>query len=199
MARTAPAAARLLWILASVLALLLFLPPAGAAESGIFCTSGHLSREAAGEQPGLYLNANFSINLPTIAEETLKRGVALYFVSEFELKKKRWYWADREIASDTHSARLSYSLLTRKYHLGGGGLSLSFGSLPEALSILGSIRQWKVAEPRAIAGSFQDYSARVRLRLDRSRLPRPLQLGANDWDLTSDWVSIPISPAVVSP
>ncbi len=191
----AAAAACLLWLLLALSAA----PAAFAAESGIFYSSGTLSREAPGDAPGLYLNASFSINLPSQAEESLKRGVALYFVTEFSLSRKRWYWSNRDLASASFTKRLTYSLLTRKYHVGGDGLSLSFATLEEALSTLTSVRSWRVADASAIGNDFQSCTAQLRLSLDKNRLPRPLQLGASDWDVTSDWVTVPISPAVAAP
>ena len=170
MANIASVLQRFLFILAAALTAAAWPTASRAVEAGIFYTSGNLTKEAPGETPGLYLNANFALHLPTQAEESLKRGVALYFVTEFELTKKRWYWTDKEVASASTTKRLTYSLLTRKYHLGGNGLSLSFSSLQDALSTLAAIRHWNVAGPRTISGSFQDYSARLRFRLDRGRL-----------------------------
>jgi hypothetical protein len=43
---------------------------------------------------GWLLNANFSITLPAGLENALKKGVTLYFVSEFMLTRGRWYWFD---------------------------------------------------------------------------------------------------------
>ena len=173
--------------------------PAWADEDWIFFTNGTLSKEAPGDAPGLYINASFAMNLPSAVSESLLRGVALYFVTEFQLTQRRWYWKDKTVASASSTKRLSYSLLTRKYYIGGAGLSLSFASLEEALSVLSNIRRWAVAPPDAITGDFQDYQASLRLYLDRNRLPRPLQLGISDWEMTSDWISLPISPSVVAP
>lgn len=170
-----------------------------AEENSIFYTSGSVSKEAPGDSPGVYVNASFTIHLPTAVEESLRRGVSLYFTTEFSLLQKRWYWTDKNIASRSIRRKLSYSLLTRKYFLGGEGLSQSFASLEEALSVLGSVRHWRVASPRAVSGPFQDYSARIRIQLDKSRLPRPLQISSTDWDMTSGWVSLPISPTVTAP
>ncbi|MDQ3214775.1 MAG: DUF4390 domain-containing protein, partial [Pseudomonadota bacterium] len=94
----------------------------------------------------LLLNATFEFELPQALEEAVQKGIALYFNIEFELFRKRWYWLDRRVAASTLTYRLSYSPLTRQYRLGRGGLSQSFESPEEALSLLKSVRNWKVAE-----------------------------------------------------
>lgn len=189
----------ILLLFAAILAVGLGGTSALAAEESVFFTGGGVSKEAPGDSPGTYVNATFTMHLPTQAAESLQRGVSLYFTTEFELSQKRWYWKDKGVVSASYTRRLSYSLLTRKYHLGGGGLSQSFATLDEALTVLGSVRRWRVAGSSAVSGHFQDYSARIRVELDKSRLPRPLQFGTSDWDMTSDWVQLPISPTAVSP
>ena len=96
----------------------------------------------------LLLNATFEFELPQALEEAVQKGIALYFNIEFELFRKRWYWFDRRVASSTLTYRLSYSPLTRQYRLARGGLSQSFESLDEALALLKSVRNWKVAEKK---------------------------------------------------
>lgn len=174
-------------------------PAALAAEESVFFTEGGVTKEAPGDPAGTYVNASFTMHLPTAVAESLHRGVSLYFNTEFTLAKKRWYWKDRPVVNVSMNRRLSYSLLTRKYHLGGDGLSQSFATLDEALTVLSSIRRWKVAPPNAISGDFQDYTATIRLWLDKSRLPRPLQFGSSDWDMDSDRITLPVSPSLGLP
>ena len=180
-------------------AILLFSAPAIAAEESVFFTGGGVSKEAPGDPAGIYVNAAFTMHLPTSVSESLHRGISLYFNTEFSLAKRRWYWKARPVITASITRRLSYSLLTHKYHLGGDGLSQSFSTLDEALAVLSSVRRWKVAPPNAISGDFQDYTATICLSLDKSRLPKPLQFSSSDWDMTSDWAAIPISPSVASP
>jgi Domain of unknown function (DUF4390) len=143
----------------------------------------------------IVLNATFEFELPQALEEAVQKGIALYFNIEFELFRKRWYWFDRRVASETLTYRLSYSPLTRQYRLARGGLSQPFDSLEEALALVKSVRNWRVAD-RAQLSSRDDHDAQVRMRLDVSQLPKPFQVNAitsREWNLASDWREIQVT------
>jgi hypothetical protein len=147
----------------------------------------------------LLLNATFEFELPQALEDAVQKGIALYFNIEFELFRKRWYWFDRRVASSTLTYRLSYSPLTRQYRLARGGLSQSFESLDEALALLKSVRNWKVAE-KSVLSPRDEYSAQVRMRLDVTQLPKPFQVNAitsREWTLTSDWREVPVTAELI--
>ena len=85
--------------------------------------------------------------------------------------------------------KLSFHALTRQYRLSFGALSQNFDNLSEALAVIGRVRyspavRYQEVDPGRI------YTAALRLRLDTSQLPKPLQidaLGSSDWNLSSDW------------
>jgi len=156
--------------------------PAGAAE--IQVKSAELS---AGEEAWL-LDAEFHIELGPRLEEVVSHGVALYFVTEFELSKPRWYWIDERVTGRTQTWRLAYNALTRQYRLSAGALHQSFATLDEALNVLARVRSWAVAE-KALVKPGEPYNAALRLRLDLSQLPKPFQvtaIGNKDWNLTAE-------------
>lgn len=147
----------------------------------------------------LLLNATFEFELPQALEEAVQKGIALYFNIEFELFRKRWYWFDRKVASSTLTYRLSYSPLTRQYRLARGGLSQSFESLDEALALLKSVRNWKVAD-KSVLNPRDEYDAQVRMRLDVTQLPKPFQVNAitsREWTLASDWREVPVTAELI--
>ena len=151
------------------------------------------SAEADG---GVVLDAQFDFELPPTLEDAVNRGIALYFVIEFEMYRERWYWFDRKAASETLSYRLTFSPLTRQYRLSRDTLALPFDSLNEALNSLRRVRGWRVFDQQLIAGGG-DYRAQVRMRLDTSQLPRPFQVNAltnRDWTLSSDWFNLRMPP-----
>ena len=141
---------------------------------------------------GYVLSADFSFDLNQRLEEAVAKGVVLFFVTEFELTRPRWYWLDEKLVSRSQTYRLSYHALTRQYRLSTGGLHQSFDSLSEALRVLSRLRNWVVIE-KADSGLVrpgETYTAALRLRLDINQLPRPFQitaLGNRDWNLASDW------------
>lgn len=146
---------------------------------------------------GWELSADFHLPLPDRLEEAVNRGVALYFVLEFELVRPRWYWWDERAASVSQTWRLGYHALTRQYRLTlDGGFSQTFGSLDEALRTLSRVRGWQVLAPGQ-ASPGTEYQAQLRLRLDASMLPKPFQVTAitnRDWTLQSAWTRFPFVP-----
>jgi hypothetical protein len=172
--------------------LLLGAAPASASER-IVVASAELQSNADADG-GVTLDAQFDFELPAVLEDSVTRGIALYFVVEFELFRQRWYWFDRKLEDATLTYRLTYSPLTRQYRLARGTLAQPFDTLAEAMNSLRRLRHWKVLD-RGVLKPDEDYRANVRMRLDTSQLPRPFQINAllqRDWSLASDWRAIAV-------
>jgi hypothetical protein len=139
---------------------------------------------------GYKLASIFSFELTHGLEDVIMRGIPLYFTTEVELTRPRWYWFDEKAISATRTVRISYDVLTRKYHASSNGrLQQSFGSLDDALSLVRRPSRWVIAEKGALK-SGEVYHVAVRMGLDVGRLPKPFQVHAmnsNDWRFTSDW------------
>lgn len=150
-----------------------------------------------GEEAWL-LDAEFDIALGPRLEEVVARGVALYFVAEFELAKPRWYWIDERINGRTQTWRLAYNALTRQYRLSSGALHQNFPTLDEALRVLARLRNWSVAD-RGMLKLGEPYNAALRLKLDLTQLPKPFQvtaIGNKDWNITAEirrWTFMPVA------
>ena len=140
-------------------------------------------------EEGLVLNAEFRLELTPRLAEVVQNGVPLYFVVDFEMTRRRWYWLDEEAADKELQLRLSYHPLSRQYRLSTGLLQQNFPTLGEALDVLRRVRNWLVVD-RTVSFADSDYEAAVRMRLDTSQLPRPFQLSAltsRDLQLESPW------------
>lgn len=154
-----------------------------------------------------HLNAELDISLNQTLEEALKKGVPLHFVVEFELERPRFSWApemvrpylswsDESIASVEQHLKLSYNALIRQYQLGNGAQQENFGSLAEAMQELARLHEWAVLD-RSLLKKRYTYEARLRMRLDVSQLPKPLQVNAiasKNWNLESDWYRWTLKP-----
>jgi hypothetical protein len=141
------------------------------------------------EEDGFALHADFDVTLTARLENALHMGVALYFTTEFECTRPRWYWLDERVASVSRSTRLSFHALTRTYRLSTGTLHRSYPSLEEALHVLGRVRHWIVLENDQLSAEAS-YVAAARMRLDISQLPKPFQVSAlanREWTLASEW------------
>lgn len=136
------------------------------------------------------LSAEFSLSLTATLRDAVDRGLALYFVTEVEVQRRRWYWMDETVVRTELEWRLSYHALTRQYRVAAqGGRSESFGSLEEALAAMSRIDGWDIA-PAAQLPPGQSYEVWVRMKLDTSRLPKPFQMTAmtdRDWNPQSEW------------
>lgn len=171
------------WLLATSI---LTLAPSVRAADGVEIEQAHL--ESTDE--GYKLSATFSFDLNRGLEDVITRGVPLYFTTEVELTRPRWYWFDERAVDASQTVRISYNVLTRQYHAAiGGRLQQSFSTLDDALSLVRRPSRWVVAERGALKiGAI--YQVSVRMRLDLAQLPKPFQVHAlnnSDWRLSSDW------------
>jgi hypothetical protein len=146
----------------------------------------------------LQLSVNWEFDFSPVLTDCLRRGIALYFSYDFRLLQPRSLWFDKEIATSNLLQRLSYSPLSRQLRLSRDGLVQSFDTLEQAVLPLKSIRGWTVAENDAIE-DHTDVVAETRMRLDLSRLPKPLQVtigGNSDWALESEWENVVLTKAL---
>ena len=142
------------------------------------------------------LNAAFQIELSPGLEDAVQKGVVLYFQTEFELTRSRWYWFEEKPAFAQRQTRLSYQPLTQQYRISSEGFTFSAKTISEALQAAGTIGGWRVIDNGQLDTS-KSYTAGLRMTLDLSKLPKPFQVNAlnnRDWNVSSDWLRFPFSP-----
>lgn len=143
------------------------------------------------------LNATFQIELSPGLEDAVQKGVVLYFQTEFDLTRSRWYWFDEKSALVQRQIRLSYQPLTQQYRIASEGFSFSAKTISEALQAVGSVGGWHVLDNSQLDPS-RSYTAALRMSLDLSKLPKPFQVNAlnnRDWNVSSDWYRFQFSSA----
>ena len=149
---------------------------------------------------GVYLSAAVQFELPTLVEDVLDKGIAIYFVAEAEVFQERWYWTDRKVAQVARHMRLAYQPLTRRWRLNvspvpitgaaGFGISLNqnFDSLGDALEAIKRIGRLRLGDAAEI-GDEPLHQVTFRFRLDTSQLPRPFQIGMvgqAEWNIAAE-------------
>jgi hypothetical protein len=148
------------------------------------------------------VDADVQVTLNSVLIDALKRGVPLVFSAEFEILRKRWYWFNEKLLSQSRPLRLSFHSVTQQYRVSQGEqLLVMTANLDEALAATLNVRQWPVALPpgeqklqelmQQIAKAPDAFEIRFRTRLDSAQLPKPLQLNAltnRDWNLSTEWV-----------
>jgi hypothetical protein len=141
------------------------------------------------------ISAEIKFDLPSSIEEAMYKGVSLTFVSELEVAKERWYWADKTVTKVSRQTRISYQALTRRWRVlpwsegvaaFGLGVQLpqTYETLAEALAVAQRIYNWRVLQASDIDDA--NYWVQLGYRLDISQLPKPLQiglLGRGDWSI----------------
>lgn len=141
-------------------------------------------------EEGTKLSATFAFELNRGLEDALTRGIPLYFTTDVEITRPRWYWFDAKTITDSQTIRLSYNVLTRQYRAAiSGSLQQNFSTLDDALSLILRPRRWLVAEKGSLKPG-ELYHVAVRMKLDVTQLPKPFQVNAinnSDWRLSSDW------------
>jgi hypothetical protein len=145
---------------------------------------------------GWQVDADFDVQFSPQLEEAINRGVALYFVVDFEMARPRWYWFDEKPVVATQTYKITYTPLLRQYRVGVRSAYQNFSSFKEVTRVLSRLRGWHVADNGAFKKG-QEYQASLRMRLDTAQLPKPFQLNAiasRDWTLASDWRSWSITP-----
>jgi hypothetical protein len=150
------------------------------------------------DERGYAVSAEFAIQIGARLEEAVRKGVPLHFRFEVQIKRTRWYWIDEHVAGRVVQYRLSYHALTRHYRLTvGGHLHQSYDSLDEALAALGRIARLHVAD-KSLLRPGEPLTAAVRLSLDHTQLPKPMQIDAladRDWRVetsTHTWQFAPM-------
>ena len=169
-----------------LLAFLAHLPLAAQASDTVETVQAQLETS----EDGYRLLASFTFELNRGLEDALMRGVPLSFTTEVELTRPRWYWLDEKALFASRTVRISYNVLTRRFHAAiSGSLQQSFATLDDALSLIRHPGRWLVAEKGALK-TGQTYQVAVRMRLDVTQLTKPFQVNAlnnSDWQMASGW------------
>jgi hypothetical protein len=142
------------------------------------------------EGNALFLYAAMPMQLPSVVDDMLAKGIAMYFVAEVEIIRERWYWTDLNMAKASRTWRLAFQPLSRRWRLTvsskDAALTQNFDSKEEALATISRIARWRIAEG---AGADDPRNTLTfRFRLDTSQLPRPLQMGLvgqPDWNMSA--------------
>jgi hypothetical protein len=135
------------------------------------------------------LTGGYAIQLTPRLEESLRKGVTFSFVQMFEAVRPRDYWFPENIAVLKRTLRLSYNALLQHYQIQRDAHTETHDGLADALEAVGSFADWPVLDNTQI-NKKRLYRARVRMLLDTSQLPKPLQMNAfasARWDLDSGW------------
>jgi len=169
-----------------LIALACGLPQAArAADNTVEITRAYI--EAAEE--GYRLSSAYSFDLNHNLEDALQSGVKLYFTTEIEFTRPRWYWFDDKAISAKRTYIIHYDVFLRTYRVTIiGSVQQTFPTLEDALFFIRRPTRWVVA-PRGALKIGEVYNVTLRMGMDRDYLPKPIQVNAfnnSDWRLSSN-------------
>jgi hypothetical protein len=161
-----------------------FIPFAHAANSAVHVKNAEL----IALEESHALNVDFDISLSPVLEDALNKGVPLTFLVEFQLTSPRRYWFDDEIVTQNQYVTLSYHALSRQYLVNRNNHQQSFPNLQQAKEEISTIKLWPVVDKKLLKKG-DAYSAAIKIRLDQTKLPKPVQveaIGSDDWNMASE-------------
>lgn len=127
---------------------------------------------------GYRLAANYSFDLTPGLEQAVQHGIPLYFTTEIELTRPRWWWTDDKAVSKRRTVRLHYDVLTRQYTVQViGSIQQSYATLDEALFLIRRPNRWLIASKGELKPG-EVYNVTLRMFMDRDYLQKPLQVDA---------------------
>ena len=160
---------RVLWIVGCVL--LCFGGAAGANGIGV----SRAQIEADGDS--YQLDSQLQIDLPPALADAVERGVTLEFELVFSLLRPRTFWFDATVVERREIRSIAFNSLTRSYRVSLGSTSETTERLEDALNALSAVRMPRLFLASAVE-SGKRYRAALRVSLDWSHLPKPLQMNA---------------------
>jgi len=142
-----------------------------------------------------YLNAQFSIDLSSGAEEAVQNGIPLVFELQVQVVETHTWWWDSVEIEFTERRLLQFHALSQSYQVKdlNGDTQGNYSRLDDALRAAGIIEKLLLTDQALDKGP--SYSLRIRGSLDVESLPTPVRLIAyvsSDWDMVSKWYKWPL-------
>ncbi|MCI0508088.1 MAG: DUF4390 domain-containing protein [Gammaproteobacteria bacterium] len=176
-----------------ILAMLIFMAPAGAAIADGFVIN---HAELVLSDKVYHLNANLAFDFSNDVLEAINNGVPLVLELVIEILEPRRYWWDNEIASLEQRYHLQYHALSEQYLVRNlnSGAQYTYFSLSAALQKIGSVANLPVIDEQLLQDKeTEKYYARIRTSLSFDNLPLPLKIDAwtsRSWWLGSEWIEL---------
>ena len=141
---------------------------------------------------GIYLlDARIEYKFNDEVLEALEHGVSLRIDIIIRIKKKRkWLW-DKKIREEVINYKLERHPLSNHYLVSNlkSGNRYQLQSLDEALTVMGSIKNYKLIEARDL-NKNANYTGYIMAKLNIESLPpplRPVAYASEHWQLKSPW------------
>lgn len=143
------------------------------------------------------LSANIDYRLSPRAKDALQNGVPLFWDIRVKTFQHRDFFWDKCLVNTGIRYRIQYHALLNMYRVRdeGGGELYNFSTLPAALNLMSSLRDFNVLDKFNYMPGKR-YAVGIKVTLDRDALPLPLRPVAYtnpQWYLSSDWTLWPLT------
>jgi hypothetical protein len=142
------------------------------------------------------LSADIAYQLSEKAKEALQNGVPLFWDIQVKIQQRREALWDKSLVDTAIRYRIQYHALWNMYRVRneGNGEVFNFSTLPAALDLMSTVRDFHVVDKAELSPEKQ-YLCAVKVNFDRDALPLPLRPVAYidpQWYLSSDWTLCPL-------
>ncbi|MGJ8663158.1 MAG: DUF4390 domain-containing protein [Marinicella sp.] len=146
----------------------------------------------------IQVTPHFNIQVSNKVRTAIDNGIVISFVIQAKLYQTVKWWFDTKVESKLQTIQVRYFSLSSQYQLHNINTKskVSFASLDQLLEYLGSKTTFNFS-----SGNDGDY-LETRVFLDKQALPSIMQLPNvfdADWNINSDWQSIPITIHILPP
>lgn len=86
--------------------------------------------QAERSDEGVLLSAQVRFDMSNVIEDTLSKGIPLFFVMDGQVVRERWYWIDKKVCGSERRVRLAFQPLMRRWRL-----SVATGSFDSTLGL----------------------------------------------------------------
>ena len=140
--------------------------------------------------------ADIDFQLSKRAIEALNNGVALFWRYRFKVTQQRNFVWDKKVLEKNFMYRIQYHALLKMYRVTNehNGKVENFSTLPAALDLLSTLRDYRLIEKSKLLGS-ERYQVGIKVGFEQDSLPLPLRPVAYlnpDWYLSSAWTLWPL-------
>lgn len=158
--------------------------------------------QAEGTELSYVISSEIELQLSDELRNALERGVPLFFTLELKIYKPKQFWVDNLVLKQSHTWRVQYNALLRKWRVVTELSSVQEFSLDASLAHISGLYHWPITDWQRLDPQ-QVYEGQMRLKLDTSLLARPFQITAinnsSAWSLSSPWKKFAIQLSAVKP
>ena len=133
-----------------------------------------------------YVSFNQRIDLTPELFGALEKGIPLQFNVNFQIIEHRKFWLDQIVLMKKGTYQIKYKNLIQQYEaININGDKKYFSEIKDGINFIENVKEWNVGIAVEPIGNLV---MSLKVKLDKSSLPKPIQLNIGDdiWKLQSD-------------